>query len=285
MGERRKKPGHEPPAAAFPPAVTKDRRNADATDKELLALSRDDDEAAQTLLYRKYEAYVRKVAFRFIQDPQSVEEVVQDTFASLFQSLAGFRGEALFTTYLYRFAMNSALGRVQYERAARRSGRRSEERLGDRQDDLPAHRGGAPDARLLDREFGEAFRAAVRELPWRYRFVFIQRDIMERSSSAVAEILGITATACNVRLFRARGMLRERLAPHDGKELLAFDRTEFLTPALVQELSRLAEPQGDEEDRAPQEKKEGKDQDMQRVDEGPGQAGDRDRDRGEEGEP
>ena len=80
-----------------------------ATDEALVQAARSGDEGAFDALVRRYQDKVYGLALRLAGNPPDAEEVLQDAFLQAWQHLADFRGDAKFSTWLFRIATNAAL--------------------------------------------------------------------------------------------------------------------------------------------------------------------------------
>lgn len=80
-----------------------------ASDESLVERARAGDQAAFDTLVRRHQAHVYGLALRMVGKPEAAEEILQETFLHVYQKLASFRGEAKFSTWLYRVATNAAL--------------------------------------------------------------------------------------------------------------------------------------------------------------------------------
>ncbi|MFL5262872.1 MAG: sigma-70 family RNA polymerase sigma factor [Anaeromyxobacteraceae bacterium] len=191
-------------------------------DGDLVALAASGDGAAFSELVQRHQNKVYGVAVHILRDPSEAEEVVQETFLAALEKMAGFRGDAAFSTWLHRVAANAALMRL-------RRRRRSPEAPADtavddllphfdatgRIDSTPHHDWSKrADEQLSDREVRSAIERAIQNLPEDYRIVFLLRDVEGLSSEEMAEILGISVAAVKSRLHRARLALREALGPY-----------------------------------------------------------------------
>ena len=68
---------------------------------------------AYGLLIRKHQSYALTLAMRILREKEEAEEVVQDAFIKVHQSLSSFEGKSKFTTWLYKIVYNEALGRIR----------------------------------------------------------------------------------------------------------------------------------------------------------------------------
>ena len=208
--------------------LLRDRWQAKADDRALVAQAKAGDFAALESLISKYERQVFGIARRIVKQHQDAEEVVQTTFLSLLEHLGEFREESQFRTWLLRIATNHALAllRKRAVRAGPSLDAHKDDDEGTPHPDYIAVWHELPDDVAMQRETRRHVDAALAELDEKYSVVFVLRDIQELSTRETAEILGLSQEAVKVRLLRARLMLRERLtrlfgdpatrvAPHD----------------------------------------------------------------------
>jgi RNA polymerase sigma-70 factor, ECF subfamily len=187
-----------------------------APDETLAARAAAGDEAAFEELLTRYEARAYRLAFRLTGTAADAEDVVQDAFLSAYRGLAGFRGDAGFSTWLFRIVTNAAL--------MQRRGRKRRPTVS-LDDGLPRFDGDGRHAaepadleaavrveERLDREAlaGHAQRA-VDALPEPCRAAFVLRDLEEMETAEVAALLGIGTAAVRQRVHRARLLLRAYL--------------------------------------------------------------------------
>ena len=186
-----------------------------AADADLVRRLKAGDEDAYATVVRTLGGRMLAVARRFLQDEDLARDAVQDAFLSAFRSIHAFDGDAQLATWLHRIVVNAALMKL---RTRRRKPEQSIEPM------LPAfaedgHHAGRPvvawtasaEEALLRREARKRVRAAIADLPERYRTVLLLRDIEDRSTREAADLLGITENAVKLRLHRARQALATRL--------------------------------------------------------------------------
>lgn len=189
-----------------------------ASDSELLAGLRRGDPAAYRLLVDLNSASVYNVALKLLGDEQEAEDVLQETFMSAFEAVAGFEGRSKLSTWLYRIAYNASLMRLRKRKQMTTFSldrpARDEDGIG-----LPMRHqlvdwSTVPDDELLTAEAREEMDRAIAELPEALRSTFVLRDIQGLSGAETAEVLGITVQAVKTRLHRARLQLRDRLSDY-----------------------------------------------------------------------
>lgn len=182
---------------------------------ELVAAAKAGDrDAFETLVKVSYaDAYT--LALRLTGNEEDARDVVQDAYLRAYRGLRKFRGDAQFSTWLYRIVANCAATTLS-------------RRTRNRHDDLDAESPYADERPEIDpptmAEAGslrDRVNAALADLPPRLRAVVVLRDVYDLPHEAIAEELGITEAAAKVRLHRARRRLREQLFPRRDDEVEA----------------------------------------------------------------
>jgi RNA polymerase sigma-70 factor (ECF subfamily) len=177
---------------------------------DLVNSARKGDRSAFEDLVKATYAGSYTLAYRLVGDEEDARDVVQEAYLRAYKGLKRFRGDAQFTTWLYRITANCAATHL-----GKRARNRHEELLDDAVV-IDTARGGDPEDRADQRDLRERLDAALAELPPRLRAVVVLRDIYDLSHEAIAAELGISESAAKVRLHRARRKLRERLYPLAG---------------------------------------------------------------------
>ncbi len=179
---------------------------------DLVARSQEGDREAFEELVRVTYAETYTLALRLTGDEEDARDVVQESYFRAFRGIKRFRGDAQFSTWMYRITANCA---------ATQLGKRAKHRHDELLDSDPviderpeANPAGQADAGALRDELADA----LRDLPPRLRAVIVLRDIYDLPHEAIAAELGISESAAKVRLHRARRKLRERLFPLRGEE-------------------------------------------------------------------
>jgi len=152
-------------------------------------------------LYRAHVARVHSLARR-MAGPASADELTQDVFVRVWQKLSTFRGEAAFSTWLHRLAVNVIIERFR-SRAAERL------RFIDAEiEDQAFPHAVAPAGRHTDRL---ALEAALDRLPDGARRIFVLHDVEGYKHDEIAGLLGIAVGTSKAQLHRARMLLRKHL--------------------------------------------------------------------------
>ncbi len=147
------------------------------------------------------------LAFRLTGDEHDARDVVQETYLRAFRSIRKFRGEASFSTWLYRIAANCAATMHSRQRRVRLVSIDADPRCGE----LPTDPD--PDAMASATVERDGLVGALRTLPLALLTVVVLRDIYGLSHDEIATELGISGAATRVRLHRARRQLRAAIFP------------------------------------------------------------------------
>lgn len=168
-------------------------------------------------IFDEYAPRVYHLARRLLGNAADAEDVTQDVFLQVVRKLPTFRGEAGFSTWLYRVTVNAALA-YRRKRALRETDPLPEP-LEDFRDDghhrAPVRRWmSTPNHQALDREAHQFIEEAIADLPESYRDVYVLADVEGLPNAEIADMLGLNVAGVKSRLHRARLLMRKALAPY-----------------------------------------------------------------------
>ena len=173
-----------------------------------VALAASGDREAFERLYRANSGRVFALCIRMVGDRSNAEELTQDVFVRAWGKLSQFRGDASFSTWLHRLAVNVVLN------ARKQQGRhRARHEEMDGESDTFAQPGLSVPGTRLDLE------AAIATLPPGARKVFVLHDVEGYTHEEIATTLGIPVGTSKARLFDARAKLRLALAAFAGDHI------------------------------------------------------------------
>ena len=179
---------------------------------DLVTAARDGDREAFDELVRATHAETFTLALRLTGDEEDARDVVQEAYIRAFLGIGRFRGDAQFSTWMYRITANCANTHL-----VKRTKHRHEV-LDDANpiaDDRPS---ASPELQADASALRDRVTVALEDLPPKLRQVVVLRDIYDLPHEAIAAELGISETAAKVRLHRARKKLREDLFPRRLEE-------------------------------------------------------------------
>ena len=182
-------------------------------DAALIARAREGDTRAFQELFRRHQAKVARIVYRMIGPSPDVEDVVQDVFLNVYRSLHSFRGDAKFSTWLYRLATN--VTRMHLRRG------RSRPRFSDVEVPETRRDGKPPETPDVQVERAERVRALYRLLDGlseKKREVIVLHDLEGVPAKQIAKALEIPVLTVRTRLFYARKDLYAALAAEPSLE-------------------------------------------------------------------
>lgn len=189
---------------------------------DLVAKARHGDQTACRELYDRHKSGVFTLALRLAGERPEAEDLVQEIFVKAFRGLDGYRGNSSFSTWMYRIAVNCCRDRLRQKR---------------RHHTLPLDQVEvASTAGQRQADLGRLLEQAITKLPEGCREVFVLHDVQGMGHTEIAGILGCSEANVRSQLWKARGRLREMIAPHLESEAVYYE---------VPELDReAAEPAG-----------------------------------------
>lgn len=187
------------------------------SDAALVERALDNDLAAFEELVARYQNKIIGYSARMLGDATEAEDVAQETFIKAYRSLAGFRGESSFSTWIYRIATNLCIDRVRKIKRSPKPAYSLDEPL-----DPDEDKGGReiadttfePSISIEREEMRRRVRETVAEMPEKLRSVIVMCDIQGMSYEQIAQVLDVPLGTVKSRLFHARADLGRRLKPY-----------------------------------------------------------------------
>ncbi|MBE0447261.1 MAG: sigma-70 family RNA polymerase sigma factor [Actinobacteria bacterium] len=156
-------------------------------------------------LVSRYERYIYNLTYRMTGNATDAADLTQEIFIHLYKKLVSFRGDAAFSTWLYRLATNYCKDWFRKESRRVPILEIDEAVLSD---------GGAGPSQLYEqKELQELVQSAILALPEDQRIAIILRDLRGYNYEDIANITDVPVGTVKSRLARARLKLAEKLAP------------------------------------------------------------------------
>ncbi|HEY6556723.1 MAG TPA: sigma-70 family RNA polymerase sigma factor [Polyangiaceae bacterium] len=187
--------------------MSRERREESLEDAELVVRVGEGDVAAYRELVRRHGKRLHHYASRMLNESTEAEDVVQEAFLRLWQRATSYSPDARVTTWLHRIVHNLAVDRLRS---------RGRWQALDDDSDAPVS---APQGRQLEAaRQAEALERALNLLPERQRAALLLVHLNELSGKEAARVLGVTDTALESLLSRARRGLRQLLERNTRSE-------------------------------------------------------------------
>lgn len=161
------------------------------------------------LLVEKYEDMMFRTAIGFVHAQEDAEDICQEAFTAAYRNLSRFRGQASFSTWLYRITINTCFHFVR-QRKNRETPLPSEEQLRELQEIPDNSRD--PEEALVSAETSIRVRKAIDSLPDKQRVAFTLSRYDELSQKEIAAVMQTTEGAVEQLLQRAKATLRKNLS-------------------------------------------------------------------------
>lgn len=184
-----------------------------ADDRTLVEQAARGDREAFGALVQRHQDRVFNLAYQVVRNREDALDVAQEAFVKAFASLASFKGEASFTTWMHRIVVNLAIDCL-------RRRRRGDPATYDDRLAVPEDAGqnlAAPDdpeTALETRQVRSLLSRGIEALPPAHRAVLILREIEELSYEQIAQAVGCSLGTVMSRLFYARRKLQKVLQPN-----------------------------------------------------------------------
>jgi RNA polymerase sigma-70 factor (ECF subfamily) len=180
-------------------------------DEDLVRRFRAGESEAFTDLVRRHQRRVYAVCLRVLGDADAAADVAQDTFLTVLRKLEGFRGDATFTTWLHRVAVNACYDEL------RRKRRRP--MLHVVADDGLEHEPGPPAPDHADEVAGTRdLAAALASIPEEFRVTLVLADVQDMAYEQISKVLDVPVGTVKSRVHRGRLALAAAMGIDPGRE-------------------------------------------------------------------
>ncbi len=185
------------------------------TEALLIDNLREGDESALAPLVEKYKRMVHRLALQITKNHEDANDVMQETFIKVYQSIHTFRQEAAFETWIYRIAVNEALNFVKRRERRRESPlSTTEESEYDPIVMQRAEMANDPQINAEKTELRHWVTKAVNSLSLKHRVVVVLHELEGLTHAEIASILNCSEGTVRSRLHYARKQLRLLLKPY-----------------------------------------------------------------------
>jgi RNA polymerase sigma-70 factor (ECF subfamily) len=179
------------------------------TDEELVARSRTGDAESFNELISRWERPIYALAYRVIGREEDARDVTQETFLRAFRGLAAFKGQAKFSSWLYRIALNLCRDWIRRKKRSPMATLPEDIEL----EDLASDTG--PTETVEDlvsrRELSELVEAAMARLPEEQRTAIILKEYHGMTFQEIADLQGCPLSTVKTRLYQGLSVLRREL--------------------------------------------------------------------------
>jgi len=184
------------------------------TEVEIIESIQSGNTKAFSILVERYQEMVFRTAIGFIHNKEDAEDLTQEIFVKVYQSLGSFMGKSEFSTWIYRITVNTALNCVR---------RKKIERFFDFSDEQlqpvlhQQESADNPEQTMINDESDKLISNAIDKLSQKQKTAFVLSRYEELSQKEIAAIMQTTEGAVEQHLQRAKVNLQKRLTSIVGK--------------------------------------------------------------------
>lgn len=187
------------------PQLDEDNFSNELSDEELVAKSQNGDKEAFEQLVIRNQDLVFSLAFKLSGNRDLANDIAQEAFIRAWRAIEKFRGDAAFSTWIYRITVNTAWT------LRKKAKKHTLANIEETQEPIIIDEKKDPELIAINSDLSFVLRQALNKLPMEQRIIVELKNIEGRSHKEIAEYLGITVTAAKVRLHRAHQKLRVML--------------------------------------------------------------------------
>lgn len=179
------------------------------TDEELVRSASGGDTDAFNKLVARWEVPIHALAYRVLGRDEDARDVCQEAFLRAYRGLSRFKGQAKFSSWLYRIALNLCNDRLRRERRVafvqpsddfETTGRAAIDPINETVEDL-----------IIRRELGRTVSKAMAHLPPEQRTVIVLKEYHDLTFREIAELVGCPLSTVKTRLYQGLSVLRKHL--------------------------------------------------------------------------
>ena len=192
-----------------------------------------------SILVRRYNQRLYRVGMSVINDDAEVEDVMQVAYINAYENLGKFAFKSAFSTWLTRILINESLLRIKKRK---QSFTMNNDMIENEMQQQSSGASQTPIMKIINKELKVALEEAIKQLPEKYRTVFVMREIENMNVAETKECLELSEVNVKVRLNRAKAMLQNSLSAFYKKEdLLHFHlyRCSKVTTYVMNQIEQL----------------------------------------------
>lgn len=185
------------------------------TDNEIINRIIKGEKDLYAIIIRRYNQRLYRVAMSIVNDDAEVEDIMQVAYISAWENLEKFAFKASFSTWLTRILINESLLRLKKRgRSLNMNDDIMDKEIYQHQTTMVK----TPVGQVLNAELKVILEEAIRNLPDKYRTVFIMREIEGMNIADTQLCLDLSEANVKVRLNRAKALLKESISSYYKKE-------------------------------------------------------------------
>lgn len=189
-------------------------------DLEIINKLKNGDNETFRLVVEKYQRLVLNCSFKFLRNKESAEDITQEVFLEVFESINSFRADSKLSTWIYRIAVTKSINHLKSLKRKKRFAFLVS-LFGDDEVEKQISDDGSlnPEKELENLDRAKILKWAIEKLPENQRIAFSLSKYKEMSYEEISEVLGTTVSAVESLLHRAKTNLKKSLFTYYKKHL------------------------------------------------------------------
>ncbi|MBO9683250.1 MAG: RNA polymerase sigma factor [Flavisolibacter sp.] len=185
------------------------------SDKEIIVRVLNGEKDLYAMIVRRYNERLYRVGASMIHDDAEIEDAMQTAYINAYENLGKFAFKAAFSTWLTKILINECILRLKKRRSYVFLNKEVAVNRDYREQTMDVQ---TPAVKMLNSELKIKLEEAIRQLPEKYRVVFVMREIENMTVAETQSCLNLTEVNVKVRLNRAKALLRNALSTYYNKE-------------------------------------------------------------------
>ncbi|MEO6539455.1 MAG: RNA polymerase sigma factor [Ferruginibacter sp.] len=186
---------------------------------ELVLLLQQGDESAFKKLVEEWQDMVYNTALGIVQHADDADDITQEVFIQVYQSVSSFKGDSKFSTWLYRITISKALDHEKKKKRKKRFGFMQGLFGGDEEEQVHAVEFDHPGVQMEKKERANELFYALKQIPDKQRIAFTLHKLEGQSYQEVAGIMNTTLYAVESLMGRAKVNLRKVLGSYYNNKI------------------------------------------------------------------
>ncbi|TXN36872.1 RNA polymerase sigma factor [Flagellimonas hymeniacidonis] len=185
-------------------------------DKQFLADLREQKQSAYSRLLDDYQGKVFNTCLSFVPNKEDAEDIAQEVFVEVFNSIKKFKGDSKLSTWIYRISVNKSLEFIRKKSTKKRFGFMQSITGGEMPVDKSSYftEFNHPGIQLENKEKSELLFSAINKLPEAQKVVFTLHKVDGMSYKEVSEVTEKSVSSIESLLFRAKKNLQKILTEY-----------------------------------------------------------------------
>ena len=187
--------------------------------QELIVQLQQGDGQAFKKLVDEWQDMVYNTALGIVQNADDADDITQDVFIQVYQSVSSFKGESKFSTWLYRIVITKSLDHLKKKKRKKRFGFMQSLFGNNSDEEIHPEEFNHPGVLMENKERAAELFKALQQLPDKQRIAFTLHRLEAQRHQDIAAVMGLSVTAVESLIARAKGNLRQILKDYYEKNV------------------------------------------------------------------